>query len=1071
MKITRIFTLVSALFLSTSGLKSQIVGPDVYMNGSYIEIGMRGDYGYEGIQTSTSPVPPGYHTRGVLSLFGFKANPQMNGWLSTAYDGDFFTPGSPENGWGMEIITATGISVKKSNNCAGTHDMSGFNYSYTVDPVTGCKTTSGTYQFVDAASGFDITFDITYKIKPLDVYYTTIVKVTNNSTAPVPEFYYYRNVDPDNNQSIGAGFTSTNTIVANPSPTCNKAHVKGLQFIPWTSYLGFAAAGPDYKVSKGGFSNRDGSDIWNGTGGLVTTVGATTVADEAISLAWRKLNFPAGTTEEIKFVVILDDASADAAINNLTYFDYTGSLGGPAPECVTTQDSALTCSGNPVTINVNSPLISDFTWSWSPAAGLSTTVGTTVDAAPTTTTTYTVTGTPIGTCYTTPITQSIVVEIFPGPDAAYTDPGPQCNTFDLSTLAVSDLNAVPGANYGFYTTVPATLADTVSGIFPGTIMTATDVVYLVYWDAALGCINSELIDLNWGGISATLSLIQPTCAGNDGQITVNVTSVGTFSYSIDGGALGSSNVFGSLPLGPHTIYIEDAAGCNLTLDTSLVNGALPAITSAPFVNPTCATSNNGTITVNATGVNTPLQYSLDGGPLQLSNLLTGAGGGIHTVTVTDALGCTVSTTVTLTPGTFTITPSSPVTVCIGQTAVISATVSGGSGLITYIWDNGVPNGSPQTVDPAGTTTYTVYATDGVGCTTATASVTITENPALSIVMSNDTAVCPGAPANVFAIASGGNGGPYSYAWVNNQDATTFTGASHTVNPANSPTIYTVTATDGCGTPSITGTVTVSHHTLPAVSYTIDNFQGCTPVLVNFTNTTPLSATADWVYGDGTTGIGGTSTHSYVAPGCNSVTLTVTTVNGCVVDTTINNQICVFPFPVPDFSWQPNPTDIFNVDVNFVNLTVGGDVYSWDFAGLGNSNDINPMFTFPDDSGGVYPVCLTAMSNQGCVASICHDVIIDGVFIIYTPNAFTPDGNGTNDVFLPKIDGDEEGTYELYIFNRWGEVVFKSTDKNIGWDGTSKNIKAKEDTYVWKIRVKDQKNSKKYEYVGHVTLLR
>jgi gliding motility-associated-like protein len=1081
MKITRIFTLVSALLLtSTASLKSQIVGPDVYMNGAYIEIGMRGDGGYEGIQTGTSPVPVGYHTRGVLSLFGFKANPQMNGWLSTAYDGDFFTPGSPENGWGMEIITASGVSVKKSNNCTGLIEMSGFNYSYTVDPITGCKTTSGVYQYVDAASGFDISFDITYKIKPLDVYYTTVVKVTNNSTSPVPEFYYYRNVDPDNNQSIGAGFTSTNTIVANPNPTCNKAHVKGIQNIPWVSYLGFAAAGPQYKVSKGGFSNRDGSDIWNGTGGLVTAVGATTVADEAISLAYQILNFAPGTTQEIKYVVILDDASADAAISNLFYLDYTGSLGGPAPECVTTIDSALTCSGNPVTISVSGPIVSDFTWSWSPATGLSTTTGPTTDAAPTVTTAYTVTGTPIGTCYTTPITQDILVEIFPGPDADYTDPGPQCNTFDLNTLSHSDLNLVPGASFGFYSTVPATLADTATGIFPTNIITATDVVYLVYWDASLGCINSELINLNWGGISATLSVIQPTCAGNDGQITVNVTSPGTFTFSLDGGPFVPGNVFTGLSLGTHTIDINDAAGCTLNLDTTLTNGALPTITSTfPLVNPTCLAVGNGSITVNAAGVNPPFQYSVDGGPYQASNVLTGLFDGPHTVTVMDNLGCTVSTTVSLVAGTFTIAPSAtPTTVCIGQTTSLMATTGGGSGTISIIWDNGVPAGVPgipQSVDPAGTTTYTVYATDGVGCQTASTTVTVIENPPLAVVVSPDVFICPGDTASISAVGSGGNAGPFNYVWTNNQTAGSLFGAGQLVTPPNSPTIYTVSVTDGCGTPAVTASVTVTHFTLPGVNYTIDNPGGCTPQMVNFTNLTALTGSAAWDFGDGSTGIGNTAGHTYTNSSnvmeCHDITLTITTVNGCVVDTTISNQICIAPIPQPNFSWQPNPTDIFNPDLTFVNLTIGGDTYAWDFAGLGTSNLINPEFTFPNDSGGVYPVCLTATSNQGCVATICHDVIIDGVFIIYTPNAFTPDGNGTNDIFLPILTGDEDGTYELFIFNRWGEVVFKSTDKLIGWDGNHNNIKAKEDTYVWKIKVKDQKNSKKYEYTGHITLLR
>jgi gliding motility-associated-like protein len=98
-----------------------------------------------------------------------------------------------------------------------------------------------------------------------------------------------------------------------------------------------------------------------------------------------------------------------------------------------------------------------------------------------------------------------------------------------------------------------------------------------------------------------------------------------------------------------------------------------------------------------------------------------------------------------------------------------------------------------------------------------------------------------------------------------------------------------------------------------------------------------------------------------------------------------------------------------------------------------------------------------------------------------PNSFTPNGDGTNDVFLPVItSGVDLGNYQLLIFNRWGQVVFSTTDPTMGWDGTYMNLQefltgednfAQDGTYTWKIILNSSQNEGAVEKVGHVTLLR
>ena len=104
-------------------------------------------------------------------------------------------------------------------------------------------------------------------------------------------------------------------------------------------------------------------------------------------------------------------------------------------------------------------------------------------------------------------------------------------------------------------------------------------------------------------------------------------------------------------------------------------------------------------------------------------------------------------------------------------------------------------------------------------------------------------------------------------------------------------------------------------------------------------------------------------------------------------------------------------------------------------------------------------------------TVCHDVIIYDDFIIYVPNSFTPDNDGRNDVFLPVVSGHDPLTYEFFIFNRWGELIFETQNSGSGWDGTYKAVMSKEDTYVWKIKVKSAINNKQHDFIGHVNLLK
>ncbi|MFZ5553762.1 MAG: PKD domain-containing protein [Bacteroidota bacterium] len=361
-------------------------------------------------------------------------------------------------------------------------------------------------------------------------------------------------------------------------------------------------------------------------------------------------------------------------------------------------------------------------------------------------------------------------------------------------------------------------------------------------------------------------------------------------------------------------------------------------------------------------------------------------------------------------------------------------------------------------------TYTIEIIDTSGCMKDT-TYTINEPPVLTVNAGVDQSICYGSSTIYTAVAAGGTA-PYSYLWSSGAMTSSFS-----IVPTTS-TCYIIGVADANNC-TASDTVCVTVNPAPVPSFTVDNTNGCYPVDVNFTSTTTGTvSTLTWDFGDGNTGTGTNPFHSYTAPGCYNVTLTATSPNGCVSDTTYPNLVCPYPYPVANFLFGPQPTNLFNTNINFQNQSSSDAItWNWNFAGMGTSTQVNPSFEFPNDTNGVYNVTLLVSNQYGCLDSIMYSVIIDGIFTLYVPNAFTPDGDGKNDIFMPFSEGFDAERFEFFIFNRWGEVIFKSTAPSTGWDGTFKGMAVKQDVYVWKVKAKDSYTKEEIEKYGHVTLIR
>lgn len=313
-KLAILFSCIGIILFSVS-TKAQMVGTDAYMKGNYVEIGIRGLGGFEGVDVTSAPVPAGMHLRSANNLFGFVANPQMNLWAGSSFDGDFFTPGSPENGWGIEIDSTGGTTyVNQGNNCSYYQTIPGAITSWSYASAQTLCDWEG-----DATSSTNIHIKINYDLQDNDLFYITTISITNNTTSIIPDLYYYRNLDSDNNQEIGGGFTTQNTIVSQITMGGTNTSVNSTQTTPWSSFFGFLAIDPNWVAGYGGFSNRDAIDMWNGTSPYTQTVGATNVADEAIYLAYKITNLAPGNTEVFKFASLFDSSAETDAISALSF--------------------------------------------------------------------------------------------------------------------------------------------------------------------------------------------------------------------------------------------------------------------------------------------------------------------------------------------------------------------------------------------------------------------------------------------------------------------------------------------------------------------------------------------------------------------------------------------------------------------------------------------------------------------------------------------------------------------------------------------------------------------------------
>ncbi|MFN5069675.1 MAG: PKD domain-containing protein [Bacteroidota bacterium] len=300
------------------------------------------------------------------------------------------------------------------------------------------------------------------------------------------------------------------------------------------------------------------------------------------------------------------------------------------------------------------------------------------------------------------------------------------------------------------------------------------------------------------------------------------------------------------------------------------------------------------------------------------------------------------------------------------------------------------------------------------------------------------------------------------------DGTTGSGniPSHTYYDAG---VYTVTLivndTTACN-PLDTFTQTIPFTSRITASPSGDYFSGCAPLTVQFENNSIGGTTFKWEFGDGSTSTLENPSHNYNQPGTYNALFIIFDPASCNGSDTAIITVEVFESaPVAQFTVSSqNPGS--NEPVQFTNQSFNATNYLWFFNDGGTSNDVNPVHSFTNN--GEYLVCLIAFNNGPCPDTACRLITVRFTPVIDVPNAFSPNGDGQNDILLVKGRGVQSIVFR--VFNRWGEKVFESNDLNFGWDGTFKGEPQEMDVYAWTLNAVLDGNIPIFKS-GNATLIR
>lgn len=260
--------------------------------------------------------------------------------------------------------------------------------------------------------------------------------------------------------------------------------------------------------------------------------------------------------------------------------------------------------------------------------------------------------------------------------------------------------------------------------------------------------------------------------------------------------------------------------------------------------------------------------------------------------------------------------------------------------------------------------------------------------------------------------------------------------------------------------------------LPRPAVIPDFISGCEVLPINFRDT---STDVDgiitgwiWDFGDGGSDTIQHPSHVYEVRGVYDVSLQIISSTGCINDSLFSSLISVYPEPLAIFTYTPEVPDMLFPQVQFINRSVDADNYEWEFGdGSDPEHWTSPQHTY--EQPGSYTITLISSNNYGCSDTLFRILEVKDAFTLYIPNAFSPNNDGRNDLF--RVSGIGITEFNIRIFNRWGKMIWESSDIHNGWDGRhEEDENVQQEVFVYKVDVRDIFN-KPHSYTGRITVVR
>ena len=563
-----------------------------------------------------------------------------------------------------------------------------------------------------------------------------------------------------------------------------------------------------------------------------------------------------------------------------------------------------------------------------------------------------------------------------------------------------------------------------------------------------GCIYSNSIVITEPSATITLSQThQDVLCFNQLSGSIDITPIaGTAPYSYSWSNGSTMEDLGNIGAGNYSVIVTDANSCTASLGVVISQPLQQITVSSSISNVACFQTSTGAIDLTVVGGTGPYTYSWSNANTleDLINLPANT----YSVDITDQNGCSISYTNLVVSQ-----PNSAITnaytaqniSCFGlNDGQIDIQISGGLAPYAYTWSNGA-----QTEDLTNVISgsYFVVVEDSYNCIEIF-EYAISQPAQINTSYTVLEPSCFGYFDGEINTTTSGGTMPYSLNWNN--------GASTSLLQSIGAGNYTQEITDANGCLNETP-ITLDQPAQIQVTLDADVFAGCNPLLVNFVNNSDELFLSNWYFGDVSVGTGTQIPHTYTSAGSYDVTLVITDANGCSNFAEFVSLINVLPTPIAGINVSSTYLNAAEPEVIILNTSEGATSYVWNLGdSLVNHAYYEPGdYTYPVYNQDDYLITLIAVGANGCADSTEVLIEFDNRLIIYVPNSFTPNRDEFNNSFKPVVPIPLKN-YQFTIYNRWGELIFESFDKEEGWDGTFNGQMVQEGTYSWKMVISTSK---------------